>query len=230
MGSEESAPQIFIEKDKICIYSITTFAEELQVWLTFRYFDINSGVELQGINYTFEFEGRKGFEPKVMFSKDRSKFVIYNYLVQKDDGEKAEFQIYNIGERKSLKRFYLEPVALLPSLSKSVYLSDKADLFLATVNVSEFKIETYFWDGKRNEVNRISHNFFFERPADNISKIDIIRQSSSSYFVTFAAHIEDELIGFNFASYNVILKNVMYSYNQNLRKEEVMRCCPISHL
>ncbi len=221
LNINESAPQIFVLEDKICIYSITTNPDRQEVILTFRYFDINTGEELEGTNYLFGIEGREGFEPKIIFSKDKSKFAIYNYLVRKDGGEKAEFQIYNIGDKTSLEKYYLEPVDVGPSLSKNIHLSNEGDLYLVTVNVSEFRIESYYWGIRIKEVNQISNNYFFERPADDISKIDIIRQSSSSYFVSFAAHIEDELIGFNIASYNVVLKTVMFSHNQNLRKEVI---------
>jgi hypothetical protein len=57
-----------------------------------------------------------------------------------------------------------------------------------------------------DDVNHVESNFFLERPAERIGNIDVVRQGPSSYFISFSAIIDDELIGFSIVGVNVILK------------------------
>ena len=116
---EGSAPQIFVSQDKVCLFSITTDMDNEQIKFSFRYFDIHSGEGVESSNYVINILGREGYEPQVIFSEDKSTCAVYNYLVQKDGVEKAEFQIFNIGERESIKKYYLEPQTVRPSLSSN---------------------------------------------------------------------------------------------------------------
>lgn len=218
---DESAPQVFIKGDTIVAFSLTSLENKNQIRITFQYYDLKSGEESAASNYVFSIEGNEGYSPKISFSDDRSKFVIYNYLVAHDNSNKAEFQIFETGSEKPLKQYYLDPQKLTPSKSNTVHLSDDGDLLLVVVEAVNFKAETYFWSSKSSGVKQINNNFFFERPVDNIAEINIVRQSVSSYFVSFAAMIEEELIGFNVTGINVVLKTVMFSYNQNFRKDEI---------
>ena len=218
---DESVPQVFIKGDTVVAFSITTIEDEKQIRITIRYFDLKTGAEFSATNYVIGMEKKEGFSPKISFSNDRSKFVIYNYLVVQENSNKTEFQIFEIGDETPLKQYYLEPEKLAPPRSNSVHLSDDGDLFLLVAEAENFKTETYFWSSKSNGVNQINNNFFFERPVDNIKNINIIRQSASSYFISFAALIENELIGFNVTDVNVVLKTVMFSHNQNFRKDEI---------
>lgn len=220
-NKNESVPQVFIKGDTVVAFSLTIIEGKNQVQITFRYFDILNGSEYSATNYVIKIVGKEGFHPKISFSNDRSKFAIYNYLVNDHDSNKVEFQIFNIGNEKPLKQYYLEPEKLAPPRSNSVHLSDDGDLFLVVAEAGNFKTETYFWSSKSKGVNQVKNNFFFERPVEKIEKINIIRQSSSSYFISFAALIDDELIGFNVTGVNVVLKTVMFSHNQNFRKDEI---------
>ena len=218
---DESVPQVFIKGDTVVAFSLTTTEDERQIRITFRYFDLKTGAEFSATNYVFGMEEKEGFSPKISFSNNRSKFVIYNYIVVQENSSKAEFQIFEIGTETPLKQYYLEPEKLAPPKSNSVHLSAEGDLFLLVAEAGNFKAETYFWGSKSKEVGQTNYNFFFERPVDNIKNINIIRQSASSYFISFAALIENELIGFNVTDVNVVLKTVMFSHNQNFRKDEI---------
>jgi len=141
--------------------------------------------------------------------------------VVQENSSKAEFQIFETGNATPLKQSYLEPPKIAPSKSNAVHLSDDGDLFLVAIEAENFKTETYFWSSKSSGISETNNNFFFERPVDNIGNIRVVRQSASSYFISFAAKIEEELIGFNVTGINVVLKTVMFSYNQNFRKNEI---------
>ena len=92
---------------------------------------------------------------------------------------------------------------------------------MVVVSAGDYKVETYFWSSKSKGINQVNSNFFFERPAEFIGEINIVRQSASSYFVSFTALIEDELIGFSVTGVNVVLKTVMFTHNQNFRRDDI---------
>ncbi len=217
----ESTPQAFVKDDKFVTFCITTIEEKKQIRVTFRYFSLNDGTESPATNYVFGMEKKTGFSPKLSFSEDRSKFVIYNYLVNHDNDKSIAFQIFEIGNETPINQYYLQPELLANPKSHAIHLSNDGDLLLAVTEASNFKTETYFWSANTQEMSKVNNNFFFERPVDNIGNIEIIRQSASSYFISFAALIDEELIGFNVTGVNVILKSVMFSYNQNFRNNEI---------
>lgn len=221
LNSDESAPQAFVRGDTLILYSFSTILDEKQIRLSFKYFDLKNGIETHGTNYVFSVLDHEGYSPKLLFSQDKLKFLIYNYLVSYEGKSSVEFQIFDIGNETPLFKYHLDSEILSPSKALQAHLSNEGDLFLTTVLASEFKVETYFFGSKSDDISQVNNNFFFERPVDNIGEINIVRQSSSSYFVSFTANIEDELIGFNITGFNVVLKTVMYSYNQNLRRDEI---------
>lgn len=164
----ESVPQVFIKGDTVVAFSLTTIEDTQQIRITFRYFDISNGAEYSASNLVTKMVVKEGFSPKISFSNNRSKFVIYNYLVNEQDSNKAEFQIFNIGNEKPLKQYYLKPEILAIPRNNSVHLSDDGDLFFVVAEAINFKIETYFWSSKSKGVNQVNNNFFFERPVDNL--------------------------------------------------------------
>ena len=218
---EESAPKVFLHGDSLCLYSFTVVEDKNQIRLTFRYFDLASGEEFDATNYVFGMVVKEGYRPTVIFNKNKTMFAVYNYLVGSIDAAKAEFKIYKIGQEIPLKEYQLDSEQMATSKFHQAHLSNDGDLFLVSINPGDFKADTYYWSVRSNDVSQINNTFFFERPIDRIGEIDIIRQSPSSYFVSFSANIEDELIGFNITGYNVVLKTVMFSHNQNLRKNEL---------
>ncbi len=220
-NKDESAPQAYVKGDKLVTFCITTIKDKNQIRVTFRYFDLVDGTESPANNYVFGMEKNEGFSPQLSFSDDRSKFVIYNYLVKHENAKSIAFQIFEIGNETPLHQYYLKPELLSSPKSNSIHLSNEGDLFLVVADASNFKTETYFWSANDQSMGNVSNNFFFERPVDNIGDIDIVRQSSSSYFASFAALIDEELIGFNVSGVNVALGTVMFSYNQNFRHDEI---------
>lgn len=220
-SEEESAPQAFLREDTLFTYSITTISEKKQVRFSVRNFDTNTGNEFQATNYVFGLIEKEGYAPQVSFSEDKTKFLIYNNLVQKEGQNKVEFQVFDIGNETALFHYYLDPEQLSPARACSAHLSNDGDIFLTSIHSGDYKLNVYFLSPKSNEIIAISNNFFFERPVEKIEEINIVRQSASSYFVSFTAKIEDELIGFNVTAFNVVLKSVMFSHNQNLRKDEI---------
>lgn len=217
----ESAPQVYIKGDSIIAFSLTSLPEKKRIQLRFRFFNVKSGKELTATNYSFNSMQSEEFAPLITFSEDKSKFVIYNYLVSHDSKPAVQFQVFRIGEESPIHTIHVEPQVLSASKAKAAHLSDNGDIFLTCIQASDFKVETFYWPINRQEPSRISNNFFFERPVDRIGDLNIVQQSPSSYFVSFTANIEEELIGFNIAGFNVVLKTVMFSHNQNLRTDEI---------
>ena len=217
----ESTPQLFIKGDSIVTFSFTSASEKNQFKLSFRYFELQNGTDSTSTNYAFDAMENERFSPKISFSTDRSKFVVYNYLVKHQDSSKMEFQIFELGRELPLIKHYLNIEKFTSTKSNAVSLSNDGDLLMVLIEVDNFKIETYYWASNSKEARRIQNNFFFERPAGKIGNINIIRQSNSSYFVSFSALIEEELIGFNVTGINVVLRTVMFSHNQNFRKNEI---------
>ena len=217
----ESTPQLFIKGDSIVTFSFTSASEKNQFKLSFRYFELQNGTDSTSTNYAFDAMENERFSPKISFSTDRSKFVVYNYLVKHQDSSKVEFQIFELGRELPLIKHYLNIEKFTSTKSNAVSLSNDGDLLMVLIEVDNFKIETYYWASNSKEARRIQNNFFFERPAGKIGNINIIRQSNSSYFVSFSAFIEEELIGFNVTGINVVLRTVMFSHNQNFRKNEI---------
>jgi hypothetical protein len=191
------------------------------VSLSFRYFNVKDGSEYSPTNYTINILVKGEFLPRVSFCENRSKFVLYNYLVNHDNTEKYEFQIFEIGNDIPEYQYHLSSESMTSSKDRSVHLSDNGDLFLVLVDPGDFHTESYFWRIKNSQPARVDNNFFFERPVQKIGETIIVRQSPSSYMIAFSGLIEDELIGFNIAGINVVLKTVMFSYNQNFRTEEI---------
>ncbi len=220
-NKEESAPQLFIHGDSVVTYSYSPERDKKQIHLSFRYFNITDGEELTPTNYVFD-TGESGLQnTKISFSEDKSKFVVYNYLVNNENKPMVEFQIFEIGTETAVRQYFLDPEKLALPKAHSAYLNNNGDLFLVAVDANEYKTETYYWSTKTKNLIQVDNTFFFERPAESIRDIKIVQQGPSSYFVSFAATIEDELIGFNVLGVNVVLKTVMFSYNQNLRSAEI---------
>jgi len=217
----ESVPEVFFRRDTIFVYSCTTIKEKSKFIVTFRYFDLNTGDEIHGDVYAIVFSEKSETWPEITFSKDKKKFIIYNYISIHQDEEKAGFQVFEIGKKDALFQYYLAPEIISPSKTSSIHLSDQGDVFFVSANIEENSVESYFWNSRNQEVNRLSSSFFFERQIDEIGEIDILRQSVSSYFVSFTSKFENELVGFNVTSLNVILKTVMFSHNQNLASDAI---------
>ena len=220
-SSDISAPQMYLRGDTIFIYCFTAFRDEGATLMNIRLFDLSNGKEMPGNNYKLQMVANKEYDPKISFSEGKSKFVIYNYLAQHEEEEKATFTVFQTGNPNAISEYYLEAESTLSSGLSEIHLSDNGDIFFIAISPGDYKANSYFMSHKFQEVNEISNNFFFERPIDGFSEIDILRQGVSSYFVSFTSNFENELVGFNVAGYNVILKTVMYSYNQNLRKDEI---------
>lgn len=220
-SKDESAPQLFIKGDSVIAYNFTPVNEGNQFRVSFQYYNLENGADSLATSYVIEAEDNDQFSPKISFNKDKSKFVIYNHLVNQENISKIEFQIFELGKDEPTKKLYLDKEKYASAKSNTVHLSNDGDLFLVLVEAENFKSDIYFWSANSKEPSHVQNNFFFERPAEKIENINIIRQGSSSYFVTFSALIEDELIGFNVTGFNVVLRTVMFSHNQNLRKSEI---------
>ena len=218
---DESAPQAFLKGDSLVTFSITSFEKANKIHLTFRYFDINNGDEFKPSKLVIDALNLEERTPLLTLSEDRSKLVVFNYLVNVAGTDQLEAQVFSLGEEKPLKTMHYQKEIALGRRSVSGHLSNDGNFLLVSINPGDFKVESYFWGSNGSESSKVNNNFFFERPADAIGEINIIRQSPSSYFVSFTAKIEEELIGFNVSGINVVLKTVMFSYNQNLRKEEI---------
>ena len=217
----ESVPQLFIKGDSIVIFDFTSDSDKNQFRLNFQYFDLKSGKDTLATGYVFDMMENAQFSPKISFSSDRSKFVVYNYIVHHEKTRKVEFQIFDLGKKTPLNKHYLDLEKFTSTIAGSVHLSNDGDLFMALVEAENFKTETFFWASNSKEPRHIQNNFFFERPVEKIGNIDIIRQSNSSYIVTFSALIDEELIGFNVTGYNIVLQTVMFSHNQNFGNGEI---------
>jgi hypothetical protein len=215
---KESVPQVFLKRDSIVTYSFTADKDKSLVKFHIRYFNLKSGEEIGQGSYTFSSIANEHHKPGIAFSEDHSKFVAYNISV---DGSEFSYLIHQLGVEEPIKGHKIEADKLAGSSLSRVHLSDNGDLLLVSVDANSFKTDVYFWSIKNGDVNHVESNFFLERPADGIGNIDVVRQGPSSYFISFSAIIEDELIGFGIVGVNVILKNVMFSHNQNFNKDEI---------
>ncbi len=218
---KESVPQIYLHGDSVITYCFTVNSDKNQILLSFRYFDLETGEEKTGTNYSFSMISDKDFFPRLSFSEDNSRFVVYNYPVTHENKPKITFQLFEVGNTSPIKQYFMDPEIISLPKTSSVHLDNAGNILLVSVDATNFKLEGHYWGIKTNGSRMITSNFFFERPVENIGEIGIIQQSESSYFVTFTALIDEELIGFNVTGFNVILKSVMFAYNQDLRKDEI---------
>lgn len=189
--------------------------------LSFRYFDLQSGEELAPTNYVIALATEDKKMPRLAFSQDHSKFVVYNYKAKKESSSLLDFEVFELGKETPLHQYQIEADKLAPPLEYAVHLSPAGDLLVVAADATNFNTQTYFWGAKTEGITQIDNTFFFERPAGRIQAIDIVQQGASSYFVTLAAAIDEELIGFNITGINVVLKSIMFTYNQNFKKEEI---------
>ncbi len=217
--AKESAPKIYINGDSIVAYTYTLSKEKELLKLTFSFFDLASGTELGKTSYAIAMKSDENFSPRLTVSDDGSKFVVYNFLTKDEDA--IQFQIYEPGVADPIRNYALPKDKLAGNVTTKVDLSDNGDLLLAIVDAGNFKVETVFWNFKNEDPAQVESNFFLERPADKIENIEIIRQGASSYFISFSASIEDELIGFGVLGVNVVLKTVLFSHNQNFTADEI---------
>jgi hypothetical protein len=219
--AKESAPKIYVKGDSVVAYSYTLVPDKNLLRLTFIFFDLSSGAELGQTKYEIAVRNDEGFLPHLTFSDSRSKFVVYNFLDQGGDANAAQFSIYEPGVAEPLKKYSLPQDKLTGNVKAKAQLSDNGDLLLAIVDAENFKTGAVFWNSKNGDSSEIESNFFLERPADKIGNIDIVRQGASSYFISFSANIEDELIGFGVLGVNVVLKTVLFAHNQNFTADEI---------
>jgi hypothetical protein len=215
---KESVPQVFLKGDSIVTYSFTTDEYKNSLNIHFRYFSLLSGEEAGQVRYSFYSNALAVHKPGIAFSDDHSKFVVYN--VQKDSAAYS-YLIYRLGMDEPIKEHNFSAAKLPASSLAGVHLSDNGDLLLVSVDANSFKTDVYFWSNKNGHVKHVESNFFLERPAERIANIDVVRQGPSSYFITFTANIDDELIGFSIVGVNVILKSEMFAHNQNFNKEQI---------
>jgi hypothetical protein len=214
----QSAPQLFLKGDSIITYSYTKLKKVDSIKVQLRFFDLESGAEINKQSYSFPSNENDLIPAGIIFSEDHSKFVVKS--ISEQPGE-LEFSIFKLGEKKPFKIYRLEVDALTGSSMHRIHLSNNGDLLLASVDPGDFKSQVFFWGAKSGDHAHVESNFFLERPADKIENIQIVRQGPSSYFIAFSATIEDELIGFSVLGVNVILKTVLVAYNQNLNGMEL---------
>ncbi len=217
---KESVPQMLVSGDSLLIFRFTALKDQKLIKVSFDIHD-TSGKETGQINCEIPFSLSEQFVPKIAFSPDRSKFMIYNFQHTGGAASEVQFHIFKTGETEAYSKLSLPAGSFPPGIESRVHLDDDGDLLLTTVSATDYKITTYYRDSASSENVVVESNFFLERPPQRIGQIEIIRQGASSYFIAFAAHIEDELIGYCVLGVNVVLKTVLFSHNQNLRQAEI---------
>lgn len=144
----------------------------------------------------------------IAFSEDRSQFVVYNY--QSEDGAQELFDLYDT-KTLELKKTYHTNSGKTLNKTKNVFIGDDGSLFIALADAGTFMLETYFFNRQSLEPVVLSSGFSFQRPAGKIPALQILKQSESAFWVMVPAYIENELVGMNISSFNVVLKTVLYS-------------------
>jgi hypothetical protein len=218
---KESVPQMYVKNDTICTYSFTILKDKNLLSVTFDFFDIKSGRELGKTRSEIPFTWNDRITPRITFSPDRSKCVVYHFLGDGPDADAVQFQIFTSGNEEVSNKYSLPVDMFLSGVANSLHLDDNGDLLLVVVNAVDYKVQTVFWNSLNNEQSQVESNFFHQRPPDKIGRIEIIRQGASSYLISFAAQIENELIGFSLIGVNVILKTVMITHHQSFTVDEI---------
>lgn len=217
---KESVPQFLAYGDTLLIFRLTPLKDHSKIKVSFDLIAF-SGAETGKMQYEIPYTFSDRFIPKIIFSPDRSMFMVYNFLGTGENSSQVQFHIFRVGETTAFSTHTLSDETFPDGIQSNVYLEEDGDLLLTLINAFDYKITTCYWTPQSNEPSRIEGNFFLERPPSGIGGIEIIQQGASSYMIAFAANIENELIGYSVLGVNVVLKTVMFSNNLNFKQDEI---------
>ncbi len=210
-GAHESVPQVFLKNDSIVVFNFVKPTDTTCTGLSFKMYDAVTGEELFSDIKNLVQECSDNITPKISFSQDKSKFVVYNCLFEEDTLKKAIFQMYNIEESAPYKVVSIEKDLVDFEAANNIFLYNNGDLFFAYADIDNSRIRADFWQNKSETPVVMESKFSFGTAPQKIDHLLIHRQSVSSYLVTFSAMQEGDLIGFGMSGFNVILKYTMYS-------------------
>ena len=214
----KSVPQLFLKGDTLVTYSFTFDHKRNIINADFRYFSLESGTQLGETNYAINSKIDESHQPGLTMSADYSHFVIYNLLDSKSNWKYLNYEL----RRESAKAEYtIDHEQITADTFVEVHLSNDGDLLVAAANAVEFKTDIFFWEERNGAYSHLESNFFWERPPQEIRNIEIVRQSPSSYFIAFSGNIEDEMIGYSVLGVNIILKSLLFNYNQDFNIQEI---------
>ena len=213
-----NAPRAVLAGDTLLTWSVTSEKKHAPMEVDFRFFDVKTGSEYDPVHYTFDYQGES--QPMIALSANHKKLVVGNYQAADSPADIA-FSIFNIGEQQPLKKYSLKKERILAASQNKLFLADNGDLMFVQFDLDSYKLKSCFWSILTGTPSWMEESFYFERPPDHIGRVKIIRQGASSYFITFSALIEEELIGFGIVGLNVVFHNVMFAYNQNFRSDDI---------
>ncbi|GEM_PF-2492424 len=213
-----SFPKLLLKEDKAIIFRF--WAHEKEAFAEVRTYSIHSGQLISEVKETILKSSFELSDIKIKFSEDLDKFVIYNYW--SDDSQQDLFEVYDSNE---LQKRYTYQINVPETLNKkkTVYLNSDGELFVAVADEGTFNIDGYFFDPDNSDQPIVlNSSFTFQRPANTIQQMFVVKQSISTYSVILAANIDEEMVGMNITSFNVVLNSVLFSNSYDLDEEFIL--------
>lgn len=210
---EGGFPQLFQIGDGAVIFRCWT--EKHRVVAEVRIYDIASGTLKSQHKKTIVENNANTTLARVTFSEDHRQFVLHNFLSA--DGSRSQFDVFEL-DSLNLKASYALESNKTRETTAAVFLADH-ELFVALADAGSFTLDTYFFSKTAVEPVSLSSSYSFRRPVENIPAVKVQKQSESTFLVVVPACIENELLGINISSFNVVLKSVIYSKSFDLDEE-----------
>ena len=210
-------PQLLIKGDSALVLTIESNPARKRLSLQFQIFDLNDGASLYSNTYNLPLRTAEGQNPKIEFSPDRSRFVVYNYIPEDHDENTCALQVFETGRSEALREMKLDWPVFGSSTAASAHISDNGDLFFASADAATYKLRTAYWPGDQSGAPKeLESNFFFERPAGALGNLKILRAGATTYYLAFTAHIGRELTGLHVSALNVVLNTALATQNMDM--------------
>ena len=221
LDSSENLSRMFVRGDTVVLCSFTIDERASQAILSFRYYSLLAGIPLGTDDWFFPFSPTKIYRPRISFSKNHSKFMVYGYV---RNGEKdIAFDIFRFGEDEPFARHKLPPESFPAGTSESIYLDDDGSLFVVIADVLHEELTAFFARGKQQGWTKIESEIFADKLMERTGNMHIVRQGASTFFIAVPTMIGYELTGIFAIGVNVVFKNILYAHHYDLLGDDVKK-------
>ncbi|MGK7395302.1 MAG: hypothetical protein ACNS62_12065 [Candidatus Cyclobacteriaceae bacterium M3_2C_046] len=212
------APQLLVNQENVYLITFYNDEKDQNSRLRLKLVDVKTGKMINQQQKTLVKFADHGPYPRLEFSPDRRKMVIFDYISATT--RKPEFKIFDTQTLTEEKSVALE--ASVAGNYQKFLLENNGDVFFTVINPTLFRLDGYYMPFTNQEYQVLQNDLLFKRPLDDVGEV-FIRQTGEKKFVLAAtAKIKNDLIGlklvgFDFENFEIYLDtvqnfNVQFTY------------------
>ncbi len=200
-----NVPQLKLGQEKILLVSYNFNELTGALLIEVRSYDPSNGQEFSRVSKTILSGLNKFYSPKIEFSADLEKFVVFNY--KKDGNELYQYLICSTEQLEVINTVTLTDQFFSAGTRMDTYLSNEGEIFSAYADPKFLRLAGFYLQPDKQQFEVLESNIFFRRPTQTIDNI-IVSKSGDNFYASLGGLVENELIGvsitcFNFNQYQV---------------------------